>query len=93
MVMWEFNQNDAKRDSGSKLVRLGLASALRIRDPFPGLVLSAEAGVVVSDSKVLYLRSLECGIECALPPGLANDCGPCFQARDFRMVQRYGYVV
>jgi pre-rRNA-processing protein TSR3 len=33
--MWEFGQNDPKRDSGSKLVRVGLAKTMKV-----GLTLS-----------------------------------------------------
>lgn len=35
--MWEFGQNDPKRDSGSKLRRLGYASSLKIGQSFPGI--------------------------------------------------------
>lgn len=48
LAMWEFNQNDAKRDSGSKMARLGLARTLRVGQGFRGVVLSSEADVVVS---------------------------------------------
>lgn len=36
LCMWEFGQNDPKRDSGSKLKRLGYASLLKIGQSFPG---------------------------------------------------------
>ena len=39
LCMWEFGQNDPKRDSGSKLRRLGYASLLRIGQSFPGMSL------------------------------------------------------
>lgn len=48
--LWEFGQNDAKRDSGSKLVRLGLASAQRVGRGFNGIVLSSESSIVISPS-------------------------------------------
>jgi hypothetical protein len=37
--MWEFGQNDPKRDSGSKLRRLGYASGLKLGRSFPGGVM------------------------------------------------------
>jgi hypothetical protein len=37
LCMWEFGQNDPKRDSGSKLRRLGYASLLKIGQSFPGV--------------------------------------------------------
>ncbi|KAH8072122.1 hypothetical protein JL721_4034 [Aureococcus anophagefferens] len=48
VCMWEFGQNDAKRDSGSKLVRLGLARTQPMKKAFNGIVLSSEAASVVS---------------------------------------------
>jgi hypothetical protein len=36
LCMWEFGQNDPKRDSGSKLRRLGFASAIKIGQSFSG---------------------------------------------------------
>lgn len=47
MYLWEFGQNDSKRDSGSKMVRLGYANQLRVGQSFPGVVLSSEAKVIV----------------------------------------------
>jgi len=48
VVLWEFGQNDAKRDSGSKAVRMGLVSSLKVGKPFNGVVLSSEASEVLS---------------------------------------------
>ena len=48
LYLWEFSQNDVKRDSGSKLKRWGSASQLRLGQSFPGVVLSSEATVCVS---------------------------------------------
>ncbi len=36
LCMWEFGQNDPKRDSGSKLRRLGYSSLLKLGQSFPG---------------------------------------------------------
>ena len=36
IFLWEFSQNDSKRDSGSKMVRLGYANKLSIGQSFPG---------------------------------------------------------
>ena len=43
VCLWEFSQNDARRDSGSKLVRQGLARQLDARAAFQGIVLAADA--------------------------------------------------
>lgn len=66
LAMWEFNQNDPKRDSGSKLVRLGLAKKLRIGAGFSGIVLSSEAQEVVSpnDRDIVGVSGIA-GINCS----------------------------
>ena len=46
--MWEFGQNDPKRDSGSKMVRLGYAKRLRLNQNFSGIVLSSDAHLILS---------------------------------------------
>ena len=46
--MWEMNQNDTKRDTGSKLVRLRLATKLAIKQKWGGIVLSPAASSVIS---------------------------------------------
>lgn len=64
--LWEFGQNDAKRDSGSKLVRLGLASSQRIGRGFKGIVLSSESSTVISpsDAEIIAKFGLA-GINCS----------------------------
>jgi pre-rRNA-processing protein TSR3 len=57
---WEFNQNDPKRDSGSKLVRLGMARTMKPGHSFRGVVLSSEATVVVSRADRELIES--CGV-------------------------------
>jgi len=54
------------RDSGSKLKRLGLASVLKIGQPFPGLVLSSEASICVSrvDLSIVEQHGIS-GINCS----------------------------
>lgn len=47
--MWEFGQNDPKRDSGSKLRRLGYASGLKLGRSFPG---------EITHARVLYAVAL-----------------------------------
>ena len=48
LAMWELNQNDRKRDTGAKLCRLGLAKALRVNEPFAGVVLSPSGARTIS---------------------------------------------
>ena len=64
--LFEFGQNDAKRDSGSKLVRLGLVESLRIGRPFNGVVLSANAPTVLSggDAELMAAHGIA-GINCS----------------------------
>uniref|UniRef100_A0A0D3L184 18S rRNA aminocarboxypropyltransferase n=1 Tax=Emiliania huxleyi (strain CCMP1516) TaxID=280463 RepID=A0A0D3L184_EMIH1 len=56
MRMWEFNQNDSKRDSGSKLVRLGMAKTLKVGQNYAGIVLSSEAQTVISREDLETVR-------------------------------------
>jgi len=66
VAMWEFGQNDAKRDSGSKLCRLGYARKLKIGQSFPGIVLSSEAKAVVSPADAAIVESFGVsGINCS----------------------------
>lgn len=37
LCMWEFGQNDPKRDSGVKLRRMGFADSLKLGQSFPGV--------------------------------------------------------
>lgn len=66
LSMWEFGQNDAKRDSGSKLCRMGYARVLRIGQTFPGIVLSSEASTFVSslDKPIVETHGIA-GINCS----------------------------
>ena len=66
VILWEFGQNDAKRDSGSKLVRMRLASAEKIGRSFNGVVLSSEAKMVVSPADASLVQSFGVGaINCS----------------------------
>ena len=67
LAMWEFNQNDPKRDSGSKLCRLGLARCLKVGQSFGGVVLSSEAAFTVSpaDREIVDAFGVG-GINCRL---------------------------
>jgi pre-rRNA-processing protein TSR3 len=66
IYMWEFGQNDTKRDSGSKLCRLGYAKRLKIGQTFNGIVLSSEATKVMSpeDAEVISQYGIA-GINCS----------------------------
>lgn len=66
ICLWEFGQNDPKRDSGSKMVRLGYASRLKIGQSFPGIVLSSEAKACVSpeDREIVEKYGIA-GINCS----------------------------
>lgn len=66
VLLWEFGQNDPKRDSGSKLCRLGLAGQLRVGQSFNGIVLSSEAKVFVSAADAAVARSFGvAGVNCS----------------------------
>ena len=66
LYMWEFGQNDPKRDSGSKMKRFGYASLLRIGQSFSGIVLSSEATTFVSreDAGLIIEHGIS-GINCS----------------------------
>lgn len=66
LYMWEFGQNDPKRDSGSKLRRLGYAKQLKIGQSFQGVVLSSEASeyVSVTDREIVQNYGIA-GINCS----------------------------
>jgi len=66
IAMWEFGQNDPKRDSGSKLCRLGYAKKLRVGQGFPGIVLSSEASDTLSpaDTEIIKTYGIA-GINCS----------------------------
>ena len=66
VCLWEFSQNDARRDSGSKLVRQGLARRLDARAAFRGIVLAADAAQVLSpaDAPLIQTRGLA-GVNCS----------------------------
>lgn len=66
IYLWEFSQNDVKRDSGSKLKRWGYANQLRLGQSFPGVVLSAEATTCVSpaDRGIVECHGIA-GINCS----------------------------
>jgi pre-rRNA-processing protein TSR3 len=66
VAMWEFGQNDPKRDSGSKLVRFGMARKLRVGQSWPGIVLSSEAHATLSPAdKGIILKHGIAGINCS----------------------------
>ena len=66
LALWEFGQNDAKRDSGSKLCRLGYARKLKIGQSFPGIVLSSEAKTIISPADAELVESFGIsGINCS----------------------------
>lgn len=66
LYIWEFHQNDTKRDSGSKLNRLKLVKHLRIGDSYSGIVMSSEARVVISaqDRDIVEKHGIA-GINCS----------------------------
>ena len=66
VAMWEFGQNDPKRDSGSKMVRFGMARKLRVGESFRGIVLSSEAKETLSpaDAPILLQNGIA-GINCS----------------------------
>lgn len=66
VFMWEFGQNDPKRDSGSKLCRLGYAKVLRVGSTFSGIVLSSEATTFISpaDAEIVAAHGVS-GINCS----------------------------
>ena len=64
--MFEYKQNDPKADTGMKLVRHGLATAIRPFEPFQGIILSGEAPILVSkaDRPIIEKHGLA-GINCS----------------------------
>lgn len=66
VFMWEFGQNDPKRDSGSKLCRLGYSKVLKIGQNFGGIVLSSETSIIISraDTELIEKHGIS-GINCS----------------------------
>lgn len=66
IYLWEFGQNDTKRDSGSKMCRLGYAKRLKVGQNFNGIVLSSEATQVMSpeDAEIISQYGIA-GINCS----------------------------
>jgi len=48
VAMWDFNQCDPKKCSGRKLARAGLVKCLKIKQRFPGIVLTPTAELCLS---------------------------------------------
>jgi len=66
IVLFEYKHNDPKRDSGMKLVRLGLAKSIRPGDAFKGIVLSAEGRSVLSPADLPLIKSAGIGaVNCS----------------------------
>jgi len=66
VALWEFGQNDPKRDSGSKLFRLGYAQRIKVGQTFSGIVLSSEATSFLSpaDTEIIAQHGVA-GINCS----------------------------
>ena len=60
VVVFEYKQNDPKRDTGMKLVRQGLVRSLRPGDSFKGIVLSAYGRSTLSPADAGLISS--CGL-------------------------------
>lgn len=66
LSLFEFHQNDAKVDSGSRLVRFGLAKSMKPTATFRGVVLSSKSKVPVSraDRELIESNGIA-GINCS----------------------------
>ncbi|KAK1444675.1 16S/18S rRNA aminocarboxypropyltransferase Tsr3 like protein [Babesia gibsoni] len=66
LYMWDFNQCDQKRCTGRKLMRLGLIKALRMNQPFTGIVLSpfGKQKLSLEDRDLMTTRGLAV-IDCS----------------------------
>ena len=66
VVLFEYKQNDPKRDTGMKLVRLGLVRSIRPGDVFKGVVLSAHGRLILSpkDHEIIATAGLA-AINCS----------------------------
>lgn len=58
--MWDFNQCDPKKCSGRKLIRLGLVTNLKLKQRFPGIVLTPTAEQCLSpeDKEIMLSKGL-----------------------------------
>lgn len=66
IVLFEYKQNDPKRDTGMKLARQGLVRSLRPGDPFKGIVLSAQGRCVLSAADFPIISSAGLGaVNCS----------------------------
>lgn len=64
--MWDFNQCDPKKCSGRKLARLKLIKCLRLKQRFPGLVLSptGEKCVSPADKQIIETKGISV-VDCS----------------------------
>jgi len=60
VAMWDFNQCDPRKCSGRKLARLGLVRNLKIKQRFPGIVLTptAESCLSPADKEIMFSKGL-----------------------------------
>lgn len=60
VAMWDFNQCDPKKCSGRKLARLKLVKCLKVKQRFPGLVLSptGEKCVSPADKEIMETKGV-----------------------------------
>ena len=66
LAMWEMNQNDKKRDTGTRLCNIGMARVLRPKERFGGIVLSpAGQRTVSAEDHDLVARGGCCVVNCS----------------------------
>lgn len=60
VAMWDFNQCDPKKCTGRKLARMGLVKCLKVKQRFPGLVLTptGEKCVSPADRSILETKGI-----------------------------------
>ena len=66
LAMWEMNQNDKKRDTGTRLCNIGMARVLKPKERFGGIVMSPAGQRTVSPAdKDLVAKGGCCVVNCS----------------------------